>query len=182
LKGERLGGLILLGFIILLEVLDATRRLVDFIQRPFKRYRQLHRKKRLVIQAATVITVFQIIANVLYFTYPTWTLTWLEWNGISFSMITSIAAVYYALFGYWRYYDLLDMARDEIYDRLGVPFIKNLADFGKRVDDRFAKLTPEQRTRVLSLIDKIVDRGFDRIGELAEPRPKPKRKNVKRMT
>ncbi|MBA7669731.1 hypothetical protein ES703_77864 [subsurface metagenome] len=162
--------------------MDATRRLVDFIQRPFKRYRQLHRKKQMVVQALAFIASGMIVMNILFVApFCSWSLTLVEWNMLVFSSTTSVAAVYFVLLGSWRYYDWIDLAKEEIHERLGIPFIRNLADFGKRLDERFVKLTPEQRERVLNLIDKIVDRGFDRISELAEPRPKPERKKIKKM-
>lgn len=167
---------------LLLIVLGAIARLSDFIQKPFQRYRQLHRKKQMVVQALAFIASGMIIMNILFVVpFCAWSLTWVEWNMLVFSSVTSVAAVYFVLLGSWRYYDWIDLAKEEIHERLGIPFIRNLADFGKRLDERFAKLTPEQRTRVLSLIDKTVDRGFEKISELAEPRPKPKRKKVKRM-
>lgn len=153
-------------------------KLLEAIKIPFRRYKQLHRRKQLVVQAATFITVFQIFANVLYVTYPTWTFTWIEWNGVAFGMITSIAACYYALYGIWHSYILIDKAKEEIYSRLGVPFIKGLIEFGRKVDKRWGKISPEQQASILSKTEMIVDRLFSSLGKDG---PKPERKKVKEL-
>lgn len=147
----------------------------------FQRYRQLHRKKQMVVQAVIFILTGQTLMNILFAAFPFWTLTLVEWNMLVFSSVTSVAAVYFALYGYWRYYAWTDAAKDEIYDRLGIPFIRNIAKLGKRIDERFSKLTPEQRTRVLNVIDNFLYRSFDKINDMAEPKPKPKRKKVRKM-
>lgn len=143
-------------------------------------YRQLKGRQRLVVQAIAFITSGQILMNILFVLYPRWTLTLLEWNMLTFSSVTSIAAVYYAVYTYWHSELLIETAvktaRKEIYDRLGVPFVKNLMEFGEKVDKRWSELSPEQRARILNKTDMIVDRVFNQLGE---ERPKPERKKVK---
>lgn len=146
---------------------------------PFRRYKQLHRKKQMVVQAAVFIITGQVLMNILFVVTPLWTLTWVEWNMLVFSSVTSVAAVYFALYGYWRYYAWTDAAKDEIYERLGVPFIKNLVEFGKKLDKRWGELTPGQRANILSRIDTVAEKVFERLSDTGKP--KPKLKEVKKM-
>lgn len=141
-------------------------------------YRQLKRRQRVVLQAATAVTALQIVMNVIYFAFPIWTLSTAEWNMLVISSNTSFLALYYALYAFWHYEVAIDTAKDEIYSRLGVPFIKNLAEFGKKVDKRWSELTPEQRASILNKTDMIVDKVFNKLGE---EKPKPERKKVKAM-
>jgi hypothetical protein len=136
----------------------------------------------MVIQAVMFVTGGQIFMNVIFVLYPRWTLTLLEWNMLVFSSVTSVAAVYYALFAYWHSEVLVETtvetSKREIYDRLGVPFIKSLIEFGRKVDNRWSQLTPEQQTSILNKADVIVDRVFSSLGRKV---PKPERKKVRAM-
>jgi hypothetical protein len=148
---------------------------------PIRIYKGLHRRKQLVVQAATAVAFWQTIANLLYFLYSNWSLTIIEWNGVAFGMITSVAAVYYALYGIWHSYAIVEKAREEMLDRLGVPFIKSLAELGRKVDGRWSKLTPTQQARILQKTESIIDKVFNGLGnETIKQRP-PKRLKVKPM-
>ena len=145
-------------------------------------YRQLKRRQKLVIQAATFVTLGQVLMNVLYIiSWPyRFTLNPIEWNALIFSADTSIAAVYYSLYGIWTYDKAIETtvatAKKEVFDRLGVPFIKNLAEFGRKLDQRWAELTPGQRASILKKTGTIVDRIFS---SLSREGPKPERKRVR---
>jgi hypothetical protein len=150
--------------------------------RVFSWYRQLRPRHKLVMQASTAVTFWQVIANVLFFTYPRWSLTIIEWNGVAFGMITSVAAVYYALYVYWHSEKMIETAvetgKQEIYDRLGLSFIKSLVEFGRNVNNRWSQLTPEQQASILSRTETIIDKVFT---SLSKETPKPERKKVKTM-
>jgi len=142
-------------------------------------YRQLKRRQRLVAQAIIAVVGLQVVMNVLHFALPIWSLNVYEWNMLVISSDTSFLALYYALYAIWTYDVVINTAREEIYSRLGVPFIKSLVEFGRKVDKRWAELTPEQQASILNRTDKIIDRVFS---SLSKEIPKPERKKVRQMT
>jgi len=141
-------------------------------------YRGLRRRQRLVLQAMVAVIGLQAIMNLIYLTLPIWSLTIYEWNMLVISSDTSFLALYYALYAIWTYDVVIDTARGEILDRLGVPFIKSLVEFGKKVDKRWSQLTPKQQASILNKTEVIIDKVFDSLGK---ERPKPERKKVKQM-
>ena len=141
-------------------------------------YRQLKRRQRLVLQAITAVIGLQITMNIIYIVFPIWSLTIYEWNMLVISSDTSFLALYYALYAIWTYDTVIDTAREEVYTRLGVPFIQNLAEFGKKLDKRWSELTPEQKASILNRTDIIVDKIFSSLGKET---PKPKRKKVRQL-
>ena len=50
-----------------------------------------------------------------------------------------------------------------------------------KVDKRLSELTPEQRTKLLSVAEKGIDFALDHLTEGRLFKPKPKRKKVKAM-
>jgi hypothetical protein len=144
----------------------------------FSWYKQLKRRQRLVLQAITAVVGLQAIMNVFYIMLPIWSLTIYEWNMLVISSDTSFLALYYALYAIWTYDVVINTAREEIYSRLGIPFIQSLVEFGKKIDNRWSQLTPEQQTSILKKTDMIADRLFSSLGKET---PRPERKKVKTM-
>lgn len=144
----------------------------------FSWYGQLRPRHRLVIQAITAVVGLQAIMNVLYVLLPIWSLTIYEWNMLVISSDTSFLALYYALYAIWTYDVVVDTAREEILERLGVPFVKSLMELGRKVDKRWSQLTPEQQASILKKTDIIADKLFS---SLSKEIPKPERKKVKTM-
>ncbi|GAI69657.1 unnamed protein product, partial [marine sediment metagenome] len=52
---------------------------------------------------------------------------------------------------------MIDMAKAEIYVRLGITFVSRLVEVGQRLDVRFARLSPKQRESIIELISRTTD-------------------------
>lgn len=142
-------------------------------------YRNLPPHKREVINVVMILSVAHIFLNLIYF-IPAgfWTFNLIEWNILILGGYTSVGALYLALKTRYSVYSMIDMAKAEIYERLGITFVSRLVEVGQKLDMRFAGLSPKQRESIIELVSRTADVGFDKLKELTQPRPPPPRKKI----
>lgn len=140
----------------------------------------MEKRKKIVLLTVMFLAAISVLSIMVYPTLPPPFQTSFFFYLLVVSAWTSLAGCYWALYSVWKFYAELNRAKEEVYRRLGVPFVSRLVEVGQRLDARFAKLSPEQRERIINIISQTANAGFDRINELANM-SKPKRKKVRKI-
>jgi len=131
-------------------------------------YRSLPPHKRLVFRALLGLLSFHVAMNVLYFLFPVWSLNWAEWNMLVVSADTSIGAIYYSVKAYYMFNKAAYEAKTATERRLGGDALARLSEIAARVDEKISSMPPEQRERLLRMLDRGVDLLLGYLDKLSE--------------
>lgn len=138
---------------------------------------------RLVVKTVALLMGGELFFTALYLVVPPEWQAMVLFQGVLWSETTSIGALYYALKVAREYYNAearLKMRLGDAKELVGTSFVDSLVAVGKKLENKYRSLTPEQKEKLAKLLDRGVDFGFDRLAGLIEGQPKrrPKRINV----
>ncbi|MCJ7546648.1 MAG: hypothetical protein MUP30_07485 [Deltaproteobacteria bacterium] len=149
--------------------------------RLFGWYLRLLPGDQIVVKTVALLIAGEVFFTALYLIVPPGWQAMVLFQGVLWSETTSIGALYYALKMARGYYNTEATIKKKAGEKLGGNVLQKLEEMAVKVDKRLSELTPEQRTKLLSVAEKGIDFALDHFDKLGEEKPKPKRKKVKVM-
>ena len=132
----------------------------------------MERSRQIVISTVVGLSVATVVSVIIYTLLPSNLQNILIFALIVISAWTSFGGIYWSLYTVYNFYREIERTKREMEARLGSNMVRRLGELAVKVYKHLSDLTPEQREKLIGLIESGIEFAFLNLKRLTKKPPR----------